>query len=140
MRLAVLSLLLSGAPVFPLAAELACSGADMPDVKSSIPLEAPKPVGSEFLPTAVQLLGDATITAVEPALVGLAAMPGQTQYLLRAAAFSQAPQRFTARVANGKVYVTAHILGSRRAMEPVVLTLSSPVELTAVECLTSAAR
>lgn len=140
MKHILLVLLISSLHISSLSAEIACHGGEIPEVKSSSSLEAPKRLRSEFFATADRLLGDATIMAVDPALFGLVAVPGQTLYLLRAAAFMQVPNHFTARAANGKVYVSAHMLGSRRGIEPVVLTLFSPAELSAVECATFAVR
>ncbi|WP_152446899.1 hypothetical protein [Janthinobacterium sp. HH01] len=117
-----------------MSADALCSGKSIKPVPSSIAVEPLVRLGGEQLMNAERILGEAKLKAVDPALIGMPAISGQVQYLVRAAAFARASNYFKGRMLDHTLYVSAHILGHVREVEPAVVTLSSPISLDAVEC------
>lgn len=130
----MLALVISGLSEAAMSADALCSGKSIKPAPPSIAVEPLARLSGEQLVQAERILGESKLKAVDPALIGMPATAGQVQYLARAAAFARAPNYFRGRILDHTVYVSAHMLGRVREVEPAVVTFSSPISLDAVEC------
>ncbi|MYM30780.1 hypothetical protein GTP58_20810 [Duganella sp. CY15W] len=130
----VLALALVGGTGSAMSAEALCSGKAIQPVAPSVAADGVVQLTGEQLVNAERILGEAKLKEVDPALMGMAAVPGQLHYLVRAAAFTKASNHFKGRILDHTLYISAHMLGHAREVEPAVLSLSSPVSVNAVEC------
>lgn len=134
MKSILLTLIISGLSGAAMSADALCSGKSIKSVPPSIAVEPLLRLSGEQLMNAERILGEAKLKVVDPALIGMPEISGQVQYLVRGAAFARASNYFKGRILDHTVYVSAHMLGHVREVEPAVVTFSSPVSLNAVEC------
>ncbi|WP_141758596.1 hypothetical protein [Duganella sp. HH105] len=130
----LLTLMILGLSGAAMSADALCSGKSIKPVPPSVAVESLVRLSGEQLMNAERILGATKLTAVDPARIGMPAISGQVHYLVRAAAFARASNYFKGRILDRTVYVSAHMLGHVREVEPAVVTFSSPISLDAVEC------